>query len=193
MSTTAKWEPADAEKTHRTPQIGDTIAWDRRVWIVQAITPVPAEEWRESDHAMVDVHGPDATPSLITIRPATGDGEGVRLRTWAGVVAWWIYPHGHYAVCGCCHEPMPCLAQEADRAAELAYARALRFAEPGCCPECGDVVTANQRPIQFPENRVWPLGPAPVFHGNRRACRLAAEHYARDTATSASPKGAHQR
>jgi hypothetical protein len=193
LNEPAKWEPTDAEKTHRTPKAGDTIAWNRRVWTVQDVTPVPAEEWTSDDHLMVDVHGPDATPSRVTVRPAIGGGEGLRLRTWTGVVAWWIYPHGHFAVCGCCQEPMPCRAQEAPGAAGLAYARALRFSEAGRCPECGDVVQANQRPIRFPENRVWPLGPPPVFHGHRRACRLAAKRYSADTTTSTSSKGAPQR
>lgn len=193
LNEPARWEPADAEKTRRTPAVGDTIAWDRRVWTVHSVTPIPTDQWREDDYAMVDVHGPDATPSHVAITPATGDGQGLRLRSWSGVIVWWIYPNGHYPVCGCCQEPMPCRAQEAAGTADLEFARALRFAEPGRCPECGDIVQANQRPLRFAENRVWPLGPPPVFHGHRRACQLAAERYADDTNTNTTPKGVHQR
>ncbi|AIG81344.1 Hypothetical protein AJAP_42885 (plasmid) [Amycolatopsis japonica] len=179
------WEPADAEKTRRTPEIGDTIAYDRRAWIVKDVAAVPRDAWTETDRSMRETHGRDATPSLVTIHATTGTSS-LRLRTWAGVVAWWIYPNGHYPVCGCCHEPVPCRAQEANQVSDVVFARALRFSEAGRCPECGGEVTANQRPIRFTENRVWPLGPAPIFHGHRKVCRAAAERYARESATTSS-------
>ncbi|MFD1145896.1 hypothetical protein [Saccharothrix hoggarensis] len=177
----ACWRPSGANRTREDPAVGTLLAYDHRAWHVVEIRRLPEERWDDLDRAMIAEWGPAAAPRIAVLHaadPAAAAPGVAWLRWWPSRTAWWVYPSPHYPVCAHCGEPHPCRAAEAAHLAAQEIARAARYEHPDVCPECGGHVESHHRPLRFDRNIIWPGGPPVSFHGNRKACRRAAEAYA---------------
>ena len=176
------WEPEGGERRDwRDVGPGDLLAFDREVWRVTEIRPVPVIDWDDRDREHFDAWKRIGTSKqegvteeewrfgplyLIVVPAGGGKRRHLKVRPYGGLrLAYVLSPH--YPVCSDCGKPWPCpeigITREVRRqSAEMARLEAVL---PGCCWKCGKPVTGRQKSIVFEgENLLLPGGPAVVFH-----------------------------
>lgn len=179
-----EWRPEGTSRNYgpQRPEVGATVAWNRRAWEVRRVAdaePEPEEvgtyrDERRSPYriSLRRIHGPaherENTAQDISLR--------VSSRAWA---PFQTYPNGRVPLCSCCGHPWPCLEadQQAQAVKEIKAAEREMQLMPGCCPACQEPVTSRQKSITFGGPNVRnPLAEGPTFH-LRRACRNDAARY----------------
>jgi hypothetical protein len=174
------WEPEGGERRDwKDLHDGDLIAFNREVWRVREVRPVPVADWEDPDrerYAMVRriMRNAPATeedwpgrPLYLIVEPASGgEREHWRIQPYAAFRRAYVL-HPHYPVCKDCGEPWPCTELAITREVREHAAEVDRLAAilPGCCWECGEPVTSRQKSVRFDgENLLLPGAPEPVFH-----------------------------
>lgn len=170
------------------PNVGATVAFDRRAWEVRHVTEadlMPEEEKRIAGYR--EPYRTRALPYRVTLRrlhgpkhPRENDVGDIGLRVpVAAYDPLPAYPNGRVPLCSCCGHPWPCLEadQQAQAAKELKAAEREMRLLPGCCPACEEPVTSRQKSITFGGPNVRnPLAEGPTFH-LRSKCRSDAARY----------------
>lgn len=186
LSSGDRWYPSGTQSRYRPPEVGQYIAWQHAVWRVVEIRPLPDDRWSDHDRQALARYKREyrdrALPVHVVVRPADlGDdikdrNHDKHLRHRDGVT-WYVYDDEHYPVCARCREPLPCREKFGERVAGEAMARMARYETAGVCPSCGEVVTARQKSLTFPENLRIPGGPPVTYHVGRYGCRHSAAEY----------------
>lgn len=184
------WHPEGVARTYGTgrPEIGATVAYDRRAWEVRHISEAvlePDEEKRLLGYTAA--YRDKQLPYRITLRRIHGpkherenSSQDIALRVRAASYAPFpTYPNGRVPLCSCCGHPWPCIEADQQAQAEKELQKAEREMNllPGCCSACQEPVTSRQKSITFGGPNVRnPLTEGPTFH-LRRACRHDAARY----------------
>lgn len=147
-------------------KVGDVIAIDTdryryRPWFVAEITPRGDSTWA------VVLRDPK--------RRDTRDGEQHALFSCLRHGRIYVLPE-RYALCSCCGDLMPCRQAVADEAFAAITRRTERFATPGVCPACEEVVSSRQEAFVTDTNLYVPLGPPVTFHLRRKCRRMAIDY-----------------
>lgn len=179
-----EWVPKGAERSWDEPEVGSLIGAAHQVWRVLRVVPCPPELYTEELASYVrDCLGGPA-PILVRLRPAIMDsGDPVLAATKdvsVGAIpkrtSWFVFPDGHYPVCGSCREPLPCREVYNSYVARHEIEAIKPFELAGVCPACKEPVTDRQKAITFDENLVIPGGPPLTFH-LRQGCFWQARDY----------------
>jgi hypothetical protein len=177
MSLPYRWRPDGT--TYKTPEVGDLIPHEHRVYRVVQVYERDETDWTGEDRRRVDSYRePYRTrqrPRAVRIRPVhLGDDvteRGKDLHFQIGgrfPVNAMVYPSAHYPICATCREPLPCRDQMAEQVSGAAMKRMARYETTGICPECEEVITARQSVIRFEENLEIIGGPPITFHARRK-------------------------
>jgi hypothetical protein len=185
------WEPEGGERREwRYLLPGDLVVFERKVWRVREVRPVPVVDWDEHDREGYQTRNWDKLAEedwryrplyLILLPAAGGKRRHLKVRPYAGLGVMTYVLHPHYPVCVDCGEPWPCpeigITREVRR--QSAEVERLSSIMPGCCWSCGEPVTGRHSSIVFEgENLLLPGAPSPVFHLRVKAgCRSAAVSY----------------
>lgn len=190
-----RWHPMGVRHSYSEPiKVGDLIPHAHRVWVVDAINPLPEVDWSDEDRAAVadvdhytEEYRPKALakalPRVMVLRPVESpderSGEEHYLlggRTAHRFAVWDVYPDEHYPICSKCREPLPCREQMAVKVSEQSAERMGWYEIPGVCPACHEIVTDRQKSVTWPDNVEIPGGPPVTFH-TRRKCHYSAVTY----------------
>jgi hypothetical protein len=182
--SSSRWEPADARPQWTTPEPGALVGWDHAVWRVMRVRAMPEEKWREEYREYVLRFGDSYAPVIVVLRPAQHDSpDPVAARRHdqhvsgvPGKTTWHVYRSEHYPVCVRCQEPLPCRELYAEAVARHEVAELSRYELGGVCPACGEVVSARQKSLTFPNNVMIPGGPPLTYH-TRSRCHWQAMRY----------------
>jgi hypothetical protein len=185
------WEPEGGERREwRDLLPGDLVVFERKVWRVREVRPVPVVDWDDHDREGYRTLNRDKAGEedwryrplyLILLPAAGGKRRHVKVRPYANFGLMTYVLHPHYPVCVDCGEPWPCpeigITREVRR--QSAEVERLSSILPGCCWSCGKPVTARQKSIVFEgENLLLPGAPSPVFHlRGKNGCCPAAMSY----------------
>jgi hypothetical protein len=188
----SEWHPEGVGRAggrRKRPNVGDTVAYDRRAWEVRHVADAdPTDDELERLSHYVQHARDQMLPYRISLRRLYGEKHdrensvgdvGLRVPVRRYGDPFHIYPNGRVPLCSCHSQPWPCLEadQQEQAAKELREAeRELRLL-PGCCPGCQEPVTSRQKSITFGGPNVRnPLAEGPTFH-LRSKCHGAAARY----------------
>jgi hypothetical protein len=136
MSLPYRWRPDGT--THKTPEVGDLIPHEHRVYRVVQVYERDETDWTDEDRRRVNSYRePYRTrqrPRAVRIRPVhLGDDvteRGKDLHFQIGgrfPVNAAVYPSAHYPICATCREPLPCRDQMAEQVSGAAMKRMITF------------------------------------------------------------------
>ncbi|MFN2591662.1 MAG: hypothetical protein ABR532_02370 [Candidatus Dormibacteria bacterium] len=174
----------DFAHTSGVPAVGALVAHSHAVYRVLEIHDVPEDRWDDRDREKYLRWGDNALPryvEVVQVRPRPVDEKDSKFTLTIGGryygASLYVYRSEHYPVCSICDEPMPCRELHGDRILAESGRRDERYAIPGRCPSCLEIVTTRQASRTFEDNLYIPLGPPVIYHVGRAECRYSATGY----------------
>jgi hypothetical protein len=197
-----RWRPDQRTAWTQTFDLdkGDVVVADRKPFLVDRITEIPAEKWPKD---YVDAWLKQNMPDTQTWRgrPIRVSGfwqnPGADTRLHGTIApachAWDVLPE-HYSVCHKCLEIPPCRHVHNETVMRNATAKMARDMAilPGSCHACKEPITRRQKSFTFPgANLIRPdLGENSAIFHTRRKCMGSLQAY--DKRWAAAEEGRRQ-